>query len=77
GLIYIQLKATDSLEYIDDGLKISLALETKDIEMWYNEIYPVYVILYDPIHQEAYWLDIKNYLSTRDLSAKSLVRNQK
>jgi hypothetical protein len=70
GLIYLQLKATDKIKVLSNGETISFVLESKDIELWYNEIYPVYVILYDALVEEGYWINIRKYMNNNKIDVE-------
>jgi len=47
GAIYVQLKATDTLQTLRDQQTVVLDLERADLEYWLVEPMPVILVLYD------------------------------
>jgi hypothetical protein len=75
--ISIQLKATDTIR--DYTLKMeecfSFPVDTKDYRFWVHEtVMPVYLILYDAVLEEAYWLDLQEFeeMDKPDVQGKTL-----
>ncbi len=64
GLIFVQLKATDTIARyrMGDG-DLSFPMETRDLNYWAKEPYPAYLVLYDAPADAAYWLYIQKYLA--------------
>lgn len=62
--VAIQLKASDTAsqyELLQDEV-LSFPVETKDYQLWAREtIMPVFLVLYDAILEEGYWLDIHEW----------------
>ena len=62
GYIYLQLKATDALKLVDDGKSISFTLDRADVYLWYNELMPVFLIVWDAAQEVGYWLYLQSHL---------------
>ena len=69
GVIYIQLKATDNLTVLKDGVTISFQTDKRDLELWIDEPMPVFLIVYDAINIVAYWLHIQAYFKGIDFES--------
>ena len=63
GDIRLQLKASDNLKLSTDKSYISFAIESKHYDLWLNEPYPVFLILYDATKAEAYYLYMQEYFT--------------
>ena len=61
GEVFIQLKATDSVQRSADQQSISIRLDWRDLLLWLNEMMPVVLIVFDAADEVAYWLDIQDY----------------
>jgi hypothetical protein len=61
GDIRLQLKATDSLPTLKDGVTIPLRVQRSDLATWLPEFMPVILVVYDAQADEAYWLYIQRY----------------
>lgn len=61
GEIQMQLKATDNLVLVDQGLSIAFRIESADLETWLCEPMPVILIVYDAQNDKAYWLYVQAY----------------
>ncbi len=59
GLVYIQLKATESLQAI--GSAYVFDVDIRDYHLWIREELPVILILFDATRRKAYWLDVQRY----------------
>lgn len=62
GCVYLQLKATDRLTVLPDGLIIAFEIERQHLEHWSEEIMPVVLVVYDAAAEVAYWLYVQRYL---------------
>jgi hypothetical protein len=60
GVIWLQLKATDHVQEIDDGRAFALRVQRKDLLYWLGEQYPVIVVLYDAAGDRAFWLHVQD-----------------
>jgi hypothetical protein len=63
GLVYIQLKATDSLKGSADGTAWVFRVDTAHYNAWTAEPLPVFLVLYDAQRQRAYWLYVQQYFN--------------
>lgn len=54
--ILIQLKSSDSAEYVESGRFVTERLDPRDAEAWQAERVPVALIAYDAARDAAYWL---------------------
>jgi hypothetical protein len=62
GSIFIQLKATDRPKHVNGKTEISFSADKRDLTTWYDEPYPVILVLYDAKQEIAYWLYVQQYL---------------
>lgn len=62
GEVRFQLKATDSMNLVDNGTVVSVPIETRDIEYWSKGVYPFILIIFDARAERAFWLDVKEYV---------------
>jgi hypothetical protein len=60
GQIYLQLKATDNVHLVNHQY-VASPVSTKALNLWRNELLPVFFILYDAVPKMAYWLYIQAY----------------
>ncbi|UBF24533.1 DUF4365 domain-containing protein [Kovacikia minuta CCNUW1] len=65
GQIYVQLKATDSLEVLADRETIPFSLKRSDLELWLKEPMPYILIVYDAQADMAYWLYLQAYFENQ------------
>ena len=66
GYASIQLKATDNIKTLKGGLKIPFQVDMRDLELWLDELYPVFLILYDAKNNCGYWIYIQAYFRNVD-----------
>ena len=64
GQIFIQLKATDTLETLADGHTIPFQIKRRHALLWEEEPMPVYLIVYSVADRECYWLHVQSYLKS-------------
>jgi len=62
GEIRFQLKATDHLNVLADKERISFPIKTADLHYWSMEIYPFILVVYDAKANNAFWLEIQDYV---------------
>jgi Domain of unknown function (DUF4365) len=62
GLIYLQLKASESLSR--SGTSYAFDLDIRDYNLWKMEQFPVILILFDALKRGAYWLHVQDYFAT-------------
>lgn len=65
GQIYVQLKATDSLKFLQDQRTIPFLLQRSDLELWLKEPMPYILIVYDAQTDIAYWLYLQAYFKNQ------------
>ena len=63
GGVYIQVKATDRLPWLAGGNTISWPVSRRDLKLWFQETYPVILVVYDGQKDKAYWIHIQAYIS--------------
>jgi hypothetical protein len=59
--LLIQVKATDSMHWVDDKTQIALRVERRDLNLWIKHFLPVFLILYDAQADRAYGICIQAY----------------
>jgi hypothetical protein len=65
GSVFLQLKASDSLNYSINGSYISFRIEIKHYNSWMAEPAPVFLVLYDATKVKAYWLYVQEHFESR------------
>lgn len=63
GEIRVQLKATDRLRDLKRGDTLRLDIDVRHYGLWTNELMPVFLILYDALEKQAYWIDVQRYFA--------------
>jgi hypothetical protein len=63
GQIYIQLKATDTLNVLRDQQTIAFPIKRADLALWLDEPMPYILVLYDAQAEVAYWLYVQAYFA--------------
>ena len=66
GLVYFQLKASESLRRVRGCYVFDL--DIRDHNLWVQEKMPVILVLFDASRRRAYWLAVQNYF--RDNEAR-------
>jgi hypothetical protein len=59
GIVYLQLKAAESL--VLTGAHHVFDLDLRDYHLWIRELFPVILILFDVSRRRAYWLHVQAY----------------
>lgn len=74
GYAFIQLKATDHLvaKVKAKGTEFSFSISKKDIDFWHDEVFPVYLLLYDAINMKGYWLYLQQYFEIKKITPASI-----
>ncbi|MEO6522049.1 MAG: DUF4365 domain-containing protein [Mucilaginibacter sp.] len=62
GNIFVQLKASDRPKYLKKKSSLSFSMSKKHIEVWFDEPFPVILIIYDAIKLVAYWIYLQKHL---------------
>jgi Domain of unknown function (DUF4365) len=76
GHVFFQVKATDSVMVLQDGVTLSCRVEVADIKWWQDELAPVILVVYDGQEDQAFWLYVQQYLDEKRVSAEDLAREQ-
>lgn len=64
GFVLVQLKATDSLNLINNKTEISFPIDKRDLTLWLKEFYPVILVVYDAQKKKGYWLYLQAYFQS-------------
>jgi hypothetical protein len=59
GIVYIQLKATESVVRTAQG--IAVRMDVRDYRLWVKEWMPVFLVVYDAGQDRGYWLYVQAY----------------
>ena len=65
GDVRLQVKATDHPKRTSAGRGISLPIESAHLRHWLHEPMPVFLIVYDGLRDEAYWLYVQRHFAGR------------
>lgn len=69
GQLFFQLKATDSLKFVDKGRSIPVTVEVAHLNHWYwVKHHPVILVIYDAKKSRAFWLDVQAYVDEHELN---------
>lgn len=60
--VSVQLKATDSPSFSDDGVSVLVRLDNRDLNAWSANLMPVILLLYNAVEDEAYWIHVQDYV---------------
>lgn len=72
GIIYVQLKATDSIRIHGSSPSVLFRISKKDLDLWGSEPFPVYLVLFDAQMEIAYWLYLQNYIESNNITVRSI-----
>ena len=64
GRILFQLKAAQELQKTTSQDHVVVQLDTRDINVWRHETFPVFLVVYDASKRAAYWLYVQAYFQT-------------
>ncbi|MEI7594136.1 MAG: DUF4365 domain-containing protein [Bacteroidota bacterium] len=62
GSIFIQLKATDRPKHDAKKTALTFSADKRDLRTWFDEPYPVILVIYDAKNEIGYWLYVQQYL---------------
>jgi len=63
GRVEFQVKATDHLQFVDDGRSVTCTVEMAHVHFWHWEVdHPFILVLYDAQKHRAFWIDIQAYI---------------
>jgi hypothetical protein len=68
GIIYLQLKATDTIEKYRKKDGFSYAFESGHMDIWINEPMPVILVLFDAAEEKAYWVYLQAFAESENIS---------
>ena len=68
GLIFLQLKASESLRQVGENYVYDL--DIRDYNLWIAERFPIFLVLYDAGTRRAYWLHVQGYFRGQSRSPK-------
>jgi hypothetical protein len=69
GNMFFQLKATDHIARYKKKTVFSFPIAKQDIDLWQDEPFPVYLILFDTVAEIAYWLYLQRYLEDNRITS--------
>lgn len=61
GEVRFQVKATDTLPNLKDGMTIPWKISRSDLARWLNDSTPVILIVYDAQSEIGYWFYVQRY----------------
>jgi hypothetical protein len=64
GVAFVQVKAADRVERLQDEQAIAVRLERADLQRWLIEPMPVILCLYEAVSDSTNWLYVQNYYQT-------------
>lgn len=72
GWVEYQVKATDYLSHADGRQFVTCTIEKAHLHYWYWELqHPFILVLYDARKNQAYWLDVKEYVDRHSITEDS------
>jgi hypothetical protein len=63
GNVFFQVKATDHLPLLADGVTVSWVVSRRDLRLWLHEAYPVILVVYDGRRDRGSWLHVQAYFA--------------
>jgi hypothetical protein len=76
GHVLFRVKATDTLQLLQDEQTIVCRIEVADLKSWQDEWMPVLLVVYDGQNDKAYWLYVQQYLAEKNVSGEDLLAEQ-
>jgi hypothetical protein len=61
--VFIQVKATEKMTWLQDGEAASFRLDRADLVGWLHQLLPVILVVYDATEDRAYWLHVQGYFA--------------
>ena len=65
GIIFFQVKATETLPLLADKKMVSWVVSRRDLMLWVSEAFPVILVVYDGRRDKAVWLHLQAYFADR------------
>lgn len=72
GNILFQLKSTDRINRYKKRKAFSFPLAKKDVDLYQDEIFPVYLILFDTVSEVAYWSYLQTFLEINGVTSATM-----
>jgi hypothetical protein len=63
GLIYLQLKATDTITMSASGEEVVFDIAVADCNLWTAETMPVVLVVFDAQKRQGWWLYVQRYFA--------------
>jgi hypothetical protein len=76
GHVLFQVKATDSLQVLQDEQTVVVRVEVADLKAWQDEWVPVILVVYDGKSDKAYWLYVQRYFDEKQVSSEDVLTEQ-
>jgi hypothetical protein len=70
--MFVQLKATDRIRLSKDGRYARFSIARADVDLWQDEIFPVYLVVYDAQRDKAYWVYLQKYFQKKGIRAQKM-----
>ena len=75
GNAFVQLKATDDIDRYRTSDGISYSIDMRDFDLWADNPYPVYFVIFDSKTEIAYWVYFQKYIQAKGLSSDKISTN--
>jgi hypothetical protein len=76
GHVLFQVKATDSLQVLEQSASIACRVDVADLRSWQDEWLPVILVVYDGRQNKAYWLYVQKYVDEKNVSGEDVLTDQ-
>jgi hypothetical protein len=73
--MFVQLKASDSVRMSRDKRFVNFRISKKDVDLWQDEPFPVYLVVFDVKKETAYWMYLQKYFKEEGVSAARMKSN--
>ncbi|RDJ01435.1 DUF4365 domain-containing protein [Rhizobium grahamii] len=72
GNIFVQLKATEVMAIDPTTGDVSFRIDKRDVEMWEDEIYPVYLVVFDVKLERAHAVYLQKYFQSSGICSSNM-----
>ena len=72
GVIFVQVKATDKIQYSSKNKGYILRLDKRDLDLWFHEGYPVAIVLFDAKGRNGYYIELHHYFEKNKLILRNI-----
>ena len=72
GNVFVQLKATDDINRYITSKGISYPIDMRDFDLWADNPYPVYFVVFDSGTETAYWMYFQKYIEEKGLTSADI-----